>query len=151
MTAPGDLGLKPDPEFASDERLYRRIGPDHITEDSHVMAAAVDDIQERHPSCSFNRGKYSDPEDVLDPDHPDLNRIAFLVAGNLPEPVSHPLEPEKEYGFRLEHLPEEDNYSHTEVQVKKESEDKVVSKLRNPELRRYLREALAEKLFVLPL
>lgn len=147
MTPPSDLGLKPDPSFAQDERLYRRISPDDISEDNRVMATAVADIQERQPSCSFNRDKYSRPEDVLDKARPELNKIAFLVAGNLPEPVSHPLEPQTKFCFRLEHLPEESNYSHTEVQVTKDNT--VPSKLKNAILRRDLREALADKMFVL--
>lgn len=149
MKIPSGLGLKPDPNFTSDERLFRRIDPDHIDQDNHVMASAVEDIQERQPSCSFNRGKYSDPEEVLDPAHPELNRIAYLMAGNLPAPVPHPVNPQDKFGFRLEHLPKETNYSHTEVQVTRNAA--AASKLKNPELRRQLREALAEKMFVLEL
>ena len=147
MKAPSDLGLKPDPLFGPDERLYRRILPDHISEDNHVMAAAVEDIKERHPSCSFNRGKYSNPQDVLDSDHPELSKIAFLVAGNLPEPVAHPSDPQTKFGFRLEHLPDEDNYSHSEVQVTKNAT--IASNLKNSEVRRHLREALADKMLIL--
>lgn len=150
MTAPSGLGLKPDPEFTPTERLYRRIGPEHIDEQNHVMGGAVEDITDRHPSCSFNREKYSNPEDVLDSNKPAMNRIACLVAGDLPAPVPHPLEPNKKYEFRLEHLPEEDNYSHTEVQVTKEGEGEIVNGLSNRILRRDLREKLAEKMFVLP-
>ena len=149
----GDFGLKPDPDFAADERLYRRVKPDQISEENHVLALALDDITERHPSCSFNRSKYSDPEDVLDSNHPAYNRIAFLVAGNLPEPQSHPSNPTMMYAFRLTHLPDRDNHSHTEAQVTKQVEiaslPEDATKLGSPALRRQLREALAEKMFVL--
>jgi hypothetical protein len=111
------------------------------------MGASIEDIKERHPSCSFNRGKYSNPQDVLDPDHPEMSMIAFLVAGNLPQPVPHPSDPQTKFGFRLEHLPEENNYSHSEVQVTKNAT--VASNLKSSEVRRHLRESLAEKMFVL--
>lgn len=144
----GPFGLKPDPNFDPDERLYRRVKPDQIHE-GIVLAAAVDDIQEQHPSCSFNRGKYSDPRDVLLDTHPQYNRIAFLIAGNLPEPQPHPIDPKIIYDFRLEHLPEENNYSHSEVQVTKQGTP--ATRLKSPELRRHLREALAEKMSILDL
>ncbi len=147
MIRSGDFGLKPDPDFSPDERLYRRINPDQIYEGNRVLGNALEDIKERHPSCSFNRGKYSDPNDVLDPASSEYNRIAFLVAGNLPEPQPHPTDPQALYAFRLEHLPEDINYSHTEAQVTKQG--KSASRVGSADLRRQLREALADKMSVL--
>ena len=147
MKITGDFGLKPDPIFAPDESLYRRINPDYIYNGNCVLGNALEDIQERHPSCSFNRSKYSEPKDVLDASHPEDNRIAHLVVSNLPGPQPHPKDPKVLYGYRVEHLPEEANYSHTEVQVTKQGTQ--APRLGSAELRKHLREALAEKMSVL--
>lgn len=147
MTIANGFGLKPDPDFEVTEQLFRRVSPDQL-DGEKVLVAAVEDIKERHPSCSFNRGKYSDPEDVLDSTHPEYNRIACLTAGNLPAPIPHPTTPELIYSFCLLHIPTEENYSHSEAQVVKQGDN--ATQLKSPVLRRLLREALAEKMTVLP-
>jgi len=143
----GDFGLKPDPNFSDDEKLYRRIKQDQIYDGNRVLGNALDDIQEKHSSCSFNRGKYSDPKDVLDSNYPEHNRVAALLAGNLPEPQPHPSDAKILYAFRLEHLPKDSNYSHSEAQVTKQG--LTATKLGSADFRRQLREALADKMSVL--
>ena len=153
MSSSSELGLKPDPSFENDEKLFRRVDEQHI-QNNRVMGNALEEIREQHPSCSFNREKYSLPEQVLDPSRPEQNRIAYLVAGNLPKPELYPLDPSVPqaqkvlYAFRLIHLPEENNYSHTEAQVTKRGQD--ATKVGSKSVRRELREALAEKMTVLP-
>lgn len=138
-----DIGLKTDPYFCDDERLYRRVDPQHL-DGVRVLGNAVEDIQEKHPSCSFNRAKYSKPENVLDVRKPEQCRVAFLVAGDLPQPVPHPSDANTLYAFRVMHLPDDGNYSHSEAQV---CEQGIASqKLGSKALRRSLREALADKM-----
>jgi len=138
--------LQPDPYFDPGEKLYRRIDPQYTYEGNRVRGAALQDIQEKNPSCSFNRSKYSDPECVLDLEaYPEQTRIACLAVKNLPEPFPHnPNTPETRYGLKPIHLPEPGNYSHTEVTVTKQGN--LANKIKNEITRRNLREALADEM-----
>ena len=96
------------PEFSPRELLYFRYGVDEFLA-GELLPAAI-----RLPQ-SVNRGEFSQPEDVLF--HPEgkyngLGVIEFRVE-EIP-PTSEPGAgiPCK---FFMKHLPEEDNYSHSEI------------------------------------
>jgi hypothetical protein len=63
---------------------------------------------------------------------------------DLPKNVPTTEDPTIRYSFRAEHLPEKDNYSHTEVVIDKE--EKRMQRLRSDILMRELREQLAYRL-----
>lgn len=104
-----------DESIPPDEPLYRSISLDDVRGED-VLPQAVD-----LPRCSFNRSRYSKPEDVLTPKRPLDNGIAELLPGNLPDPV-----PRASGGNPYEFLaaddpnPQEDpeNDAHCEIRIK---------------------------------
>lgn len=107
-----------DNEFAPSERLFLRLHPEHFsnrhTDPPRVLVGAV-----RFPDFSVNRGKYSEPEDVLAPHWPKWGISAFRV-DHVPPSLSW--EDGRTYDFRVEHVPEEHNYAHSEVRTYKDGE-----------------------------
>ena len=98
-------GRPVDPEFSPTEDLYRRVvRPDHIGSDGFVTTAGVP-----FPDLSVNRGKYSEPEDVL-LGHGNAVAIAAAKVGDIPREI-------EQHGFLPVHDPEPDNYSHTEIRT----------------------------------
>lgn len=65
---------------------------------------------------SVNRQKYSEPEDVLVPDWPDWGIAAFRVADI---PLSLESASGSRFDFRVEHVPLEENYAHSEIRTYK--------------------------------
>jgi len=55
-----------DSDFAPDEQLYLRLNPTYFPKE-YVAAKQVPLNEVRFPDFSVNRGKYSQPEDVLKP------------------------------------------------------------------------------------
>src|SRR5262249_52309269 len=99
-------GRPADPDFASEEHLCRRCRIDQIDGD-HLARDAIG-----FPDWSVNRARYSEPGDALLPDWPDWGVASFTV-GSVPPRISSPGGPIFE--FRVEHVPEENNYAHSEV------------------------------------
>ena len=97
-------GRPADPAFAPDERLFRRLSP-RAFEQGLICDAAIP-----FPAFSVNREKYSEAEDVRQ-GHPDHGIFAFEVRA-IPDQVEG-----SPYHFGVEHVPEEDNYSHSEVRT----------------------------------
>lgn len=100
-------GRQPDPRFLPSERLFRRIHPDHL-EGGQVLSAAIP-----FPDFSVNREKYSIPEDVL-LDHTGFGILAFQVRDVPPRLDGAD---DREFTFKVEHVPEEENYAHSEVRT----------------------------------
>ncbi len=98
-----------DNNFESNELLYRRFCPDEVLGDR----LAPDSI--KFPDWSVNRQKFSEPEDVKFPSGSDTAYLCCGVVefrvGDIPSKVDE----EGIFTFRVEHKPELDNYSHSEL------------------------------------
>lgn len=99
-------GRAPDPEFLPSERLFRRV-PASALDDDYPLEASI-----RFPDFSVNREKYSFLEDVV-LNHPGFGILVFRVA-DVPPRLS---DDRRTFSFRVEHVPEEDNYAHSEVRT----------------------------------
>lgn len=104
-----------DPEFLPSELLYYRIavtGP---------VGSCPDGVDIRLPEDSVNRGKYSEPTDVLFPDYFHLGVAEFPVS-KIPAPRSFTDQQGNSRGYELkvEHDPKEDNYAHSELRAFRE-------------------------------
>ena len=106
-----------DPHFEFDELLYRRVGSKHV-KDGRIFPPTL-----RQPSFSVNRSKGSEPGDVLFPScgappgsiKPGDGVAAFSV-GDAVHPEQ--IDPEAPgYSAQVVHLPCDDNYFHSEVQM----------------------------------
>jgi hypothetical protein len=105
-----------DPVFGEGELLYRRYMRDHFPNQQLLPAAF------KFPRQSFNREKYSAPEDVLHPDCCDGKKlqegwgVLECSSTNLPTPVDG--QDGKEFRFEPIHRPLECCYAHTEIWCK---------------------------------
>lgn len=97
-------GRAPDPDFLPLERLFRRIPSDDAPLETVITF--------RDGSFSVNREKYSLPEDVI-LGYPGFRVFAFRVQ-DIPPSLD---EGDRAFTFRVEHVPEEDNYAHSEVRT----------------------------------
>lgn len=98
-------GRPVDPNFDPEERLYRRVPRrDFIGRDGYVLPAGV-----RFPDISVNRGKYSEPEDVV-LGYENAAAIAAARVRDIPDRID-------EYEFRPEHVPKPQNYAHSEIRA----------------------------------
>ena len=69
-----------DQTFDPDERLYRRFSAEDYDRDRHkVRVGAI-----RFPDCSCNRSRYSTPKQVLSPEHPRENGVAWVLVDEIP-------------------------------------------------------------------
>jgi len=75
----------------------------------------------RLPEDSVNRGKYSEPGDVLFPNYFHLGVAEFPVS-KIPTPRSFTDQQGnvKDYELKVEHDPKEENYAHSEVRAFRE-------------------------------
>jgi len=98
------------PEFAASEMLYMRYSAEQFLED-HLNPAAIRSQLKQ----SVNRGRFSEPEDVLfseTGEYNGLGAVEFPVSA-IPDKVDQPDGPS--YTFSVQHQPEELNYSHSEI------------------------------------
>jgi len=100
-------GRPVDDTFEAEEQLYRACRREHVVE-TRLLPAAIS-----FRDWSLNRGKYSEPEDVL------IGREGFGIAkfkvGDVPTSLCSATG--NIFDFRVEHAPEEDNYSHSRIIV----------------------------------
>jgi hypothetical protein len=114
-------GRPVDPHFEPTEALYYRCTPGHVINDGQSLSPAGI----KFPNTSVNRGKYSEPEDVLisPVDKPipgiELMKIAVFSVQDVTFSITLPL-PAKSCDFKVEHVPLPDNYSHSEVRAYKD-------------------------------
>jgi hypothetical protein len=97
------------PDFDGHERLYLRYGSEDFVAGQFAPAAI------RFPKTSVNRGRLSEPEDVLfaeDGRYNGLGVVEFEVS-DIPATVAPEQGPS--YTFFMEHVPHMDNYSHSEI------------------------------------
>ena len=105
-------GRPVDQEFEPSEQLYRRYKREHWV-DNHFSNTGLRFPDESGPSV--NRGKYSEPEDVLFSPSGEFNRwgvLKFRVA-DIPGPIEDGAG--CLYLFSARHVPEDDNYAHSEL------------------------------------
>lgn len=95
--------------FTPDERLYRACPPESVAGDI-VLDSAID-----YPSCSVNRGRFSEPADVLIPEKPRGWIPAECRVREVPASVASG--DKRVFEFKVEHVPEEENYAHSELRV----------------------------------
>lgn len=128
------------PKFAPDELLFMRVQREHVHGDE------VDNMAIRFPDFSVNRGEFSEPEDVLLPCYIGMGVCQFNVQ-DIPPGPHVPDGSSREYTFNVFHVPEEENYAHSEVRAHK---DGVHSpKLDLPKsLKKLFRNALRQKMRV---
>ena len=106
-------GDSEDPVFADGELLYRRYKVEHFL-NRQLLPSAF-----RFPCPSFNRGKYSAPEDVLHSDCcngkklPDGWGVLECSSTNLPTPIN--AEDGRIFQFEAIHKPLKCCYAHTEI------------------------------------
>jgi hypothetical protein len=98
------------PDFEATEMLYMRYSAEHFLENQLNPAAIRSQLKQ-----SVNRGRFSEPEDVLfseTGDYDGLGSVGFPVSA-IPSRVEQPDGPS--YTFSVQHQPEELNYSHSEL------------------------------------
>ena len=143
-----------DPVFAPDEPLYRRIKPQVLLQAAGLEgldnAVLLSDVG--FPDFSVNRGKYSNAEDVLQPNHAQCGIVRFL-AGDTPGPLTHPGERRgntppvpSTFEFRVEDDPIESNEAHAEVRTYQNNARSAVKP--PPTLRVEFRELLRRRMAV---
>lgn len=101
-------GRAEDQAFEPGERLFRRYKREHYVE------RQFSNLGFAFPRQSINRSKYSEPADVLFSLTDAFQGWGVLVFTVEHLPPEFPIE-EPAYTFFACHVPEEDNYSHTEV------------------------------------
>ena len=97
------------PDFDGNESLYLRYGRDDF-ESGQLASAAI-----RFPRASVNRGRLSEPEDVLfaeDGKYNGLGVVEFEVS-DIPSNIAQEQGPT--YVFFMRHVPLAGNYSHSEI------------------------------------
>lgn len=110
-------------EFQPTEGLYYRFSPYHVECDKskNIFPPLIPLI---FPGASVNRGQFSRPVDVLIPDpgspkefHNDC-QVGTFQCGSVPTDIEFKLEGlPAVITLRVEHDPQEHNYSHTEVRA----------------------------------
>ena len=135
-----EFGDPIDPVFADDEALYMRLPP-KAYDASRVAIVLLNEVQ--FPNFSVNRGKYSEPPDVLKPNWLTWAVAAFLV-GDIPAELEGegPVKGQSvRYRFAPVHRPELGNYAHAEVQsFKPQGENVAPSKTVRATFRELLRQ-----------
>jgi hypothetical protein len=108
-------GRPEDPTFADGELLYRRYRAEHF-QYQRLLPSAF-----KFPRQSFNRQKYSQPDDVLHPDCCDGKDydgwgVLECSSSELPTPIDLAL---ATFSFQVVHQPKECCYAHTELWCKR--------------------------------
>lgn len=98
------------PEFDQEELLYLRYSAIHFVDEKLTPEAIRSDLNQ-----SVNRGEFSEPADALFHERGSYNGLGVIgfKVGILPEkiePLDFPA-----YAFKVNHVPIEDNYSHSEL------------------------------------
>jgi len=125
-----------DPHFASEEFLYRRCRQADV-HGERLLPYAI----RFYPDWSVNRSKYSEPEDVLYPSYLDWGVASFQVQDIPPHMVSGG---GILFEFKAEHVPEDDNYAHSEVRTFKNGVHERKAELPNL-IKKEFRQLLSER------
>ncbi|MCY2987035.1 MAG: hypothetical protein NTY19_04105 [Planctomycetota bacterium] len=136
-----------DPQFLGSEKLYFRCKREWIDDGDRVLPGYI-----HFPDQSVNREKYSKPADVLLPDGTERSRdwilwgVAKVTADDVPASIS--TEGKVCYEFSVEHDPEEDNYSPSELRVYKGGKRESNSGKINQQVKKKYRTMVALKALV---
>ena len=134
----------PDPVFDPTEYLYRRIDPKWLLEDGELSPAYVE-----FPAFSVNRAKYSVPRDIL-AGYPGHHVGQFQVR-DIPSPMTSSESgrgPTTTYSWAVEHLPECDNYAHSEVRTYR-NEEYTKSRVKSKTIKNNFRLELQARLRII--
>ena len=138
-----------DNDFAADELLYRRFSKNEVAE-GRLLPSAID-----FPDWSINRQKYSEPGDVRFPAGCEEIYFCCGVVGfkvsDIPTSLTIETTPAV-FTFDVQHRPEDDNYSHSEVWTYKDgyhSSDKKFKKKINTMLKKKFRQILSDRTYVI--
>lgn len=127
-----------DPDFDEREVLFHRFNK-LIDVDEHIYPSSI-----RFPDFSVNRSKYSEPYDILIPKYFDWGIFSFQVK-DIPDPISIPGDKLTLYQFNAEHVPLEENYSHSEVRTSKDGVYVKDMKIKNKIIKKTFRFKLSDK------
>lgn len=106
------------PNFAADEPLFLRYGVDDFV-NGQLVAAAL-----HFPRQSVNRGRFSEPEDVLYHDEGKYDGLGAVEFGVADIPATITGDQGSTYRFFMHHEPLDDNYGHSEIwSARPESEE----------------------------
>lgn len=135
------MARTPEAFVPEDELLYRSVAKDHVAEGIGVLPIAVE-----MPACSFNRSKYSKPEDVVVPSRPSENGILEITPRELPAPV--PRADAAPYEFFAADDPIDVNDAHCEVRLRRTGTEYSRGHKPNAAIKAKACEALARRLRV---
>ncbi|MGA2589226.1 MAG: hypothetical protein ABSH32_04875 [Bryobacteraceae bacterium] len=108
-------GRDPDQQFDPAERLFRRYPEASLVEGKPVPLAMQFDS-----GVSVNRAKFSEPQDVLEPDycegrHRPGHVVLVLRVFTVPDAIGTEDRSGRVFQFRLKHTPRETCYPHSEA------------------------------------
>ncbi len=128
-------------QFDPQERLFHRFNK-LTQEGGHFYPASIG-----FPEFSVNRERFSEPEDVLLPDFFNWGIAAFKKE-DIPGAfvIGNENSNETVYDFIVFHVPEEENYSHSEVRTLVNGVYSKKKRIRNKDVKRYFRFKLSERL-----
>lgn len=110
-------GRSADQDFAPEEELYRRIMSEHFVEGC-LVAMSID-----FPECSVVRQKYTEsPHDTLLQDFPKYLKYGCVkwTVSEIPPSLEMTVDNKELVShFRVEHVPDDDFFPHSEVRAYK--------------------------------
>lgn len=138
----------PDPIFEATEELYRSIGTEAVYTQNGVEC--VSELAVKLPACSFNRSKYSKPHEAIDLEvRPSETGVASIGIRDIPTPILPNYEGGKIHELYVAHAPVVENYSHTELRIRRQGyDDPKTYKPNSAIFRKLIRDKIAEKMRV---
>ena len=111
-------GRQVNAEFEPQELLFRRY-PERALVGGKPSPLSGLEFEETS-GHSVNRGRHSEPADVLEADCCDGKlRSGYVVLDfqvkDIPESIAVPLEPARTYQFKMKHVPQETCFAHSEI------------------------------------
>ncbi len=130
-----------DLNFLGEEILYHRFPRLLDDPDGYVYPSTI-----RFPNFSVNRSKYSESYDVLIPEYFDWGIYSFHVQ-DIPPPITRSggKNIETIYEFYVQHVPEKNNYAHSEVRVSKDGIYNEEMKISNKIVKKTFRFKLSDR------
>lgn len=141
-------GRGTDPEFDTCEHLYRRYPRSYLKDGKPIpLTMSFED----HSGISVNRGKYSEPQDVLEPDccegqgRPNCVVLDFLVS-DVPGEIPVNDNSGRRFQFCLAHKPTDSCYAHSEIWCNEDGDPGKPYQAPPKSVRNLFRGELARKL-----
>ncbi len=148
MSTPTLPPLSPDNPLSSGEVLFHAVKENHVKDGKTVLPDAI-----RLPCFSCNRKKYRDfPEAVLAifSKKPELRylHVGFVTAGDMP--TLQTADGKVFWEVFVTHVPEEENYSHSEVRARRQFGEYDADAKIGSTVRAALKAYLAGKMRLIP-